>query len=112
MDQSAAGKPLELLPFVYINVCLCAGVCGSRTVTVPLGGRVGHGVHRVYAGRLHAAVGNRHLWVLQQKKREIDLCQFVLYICLCLCVFVFTHMPPKDPVQQAASGWLWRLIPV
>lgn len=23
-----------------------------------------------------------------------------------------THMPPEDPVQQAASGWLWWLIPV
>lgn len=21
-------------------------------------------------------------------------------------------MPPEDPVQQAASGWLWWLIPV
>lgn len=47
-------------------------VCGSHTVAVPLGGRVGHGVHRVYTGRLHTAVGNRHLWVLQ-RKREIGL---------------------------------------
>lgn len=25
---------------------------------------------------------------------------------------VFTYMPPEDSVQQAASGRLWRLIPV
>lgn len=29
-----------------------------------------------------------------------------------LCVCVFTYMPSEDPVQQAASGWLWWLIPV
>ena len=67
VDQSAAGKPLGA-------PSLCS-VCASHTVTVPLGGRVGHGVHRVYAGRLHTAVGNRHLWVLQEKNE--DLCELV-----------------------------------
>lgn len=63
VDQSAAGKPLGA-------PSLCVSVCGSHTITMPLGGRVGHGVHRVYTGRLHTAVGNRHLLVLQKRKRE------------------------------------------
>lgn len=29
-----------------------------------------------------------------------------------VCVCAFTHMPPEDPVQQAAPGRLRRLIPV
>jgi len=85
---------------------------------MPLGGRVGHGVHRVYTGRLHTAVGNRHVLVLQQRKQGRGgtrvkcglICMIVFKFMI--CVRVFTYMPPEDPVQQAASGRLWWLIPV
>lgn len=118
VDQSAGGKPsvAPSLCTVYVCVCvcvLCLCVWGAHTATMPLGGRVGHGVHRVYAGRLHTAVGNGHLWVLRQKKR--DRLAWVIRNWLCLlskCACPFTYMPPEDPVQQAASRWLWRLVPV
>lgn len=74
MDQSATGKPPFLCraSSLYVCVCFLCLLCvrGSRIATAPLGGRVGHGVHRVDTGRLHTAVGNRHLRVLQQIKRE------------------------------------------
>lgn len=60
----------EALPSSFPSCeCVC-GLSRSHTVTVPLGGRVGHGVHRIYTGRLHSAVGDRHIWVLRIIKKE------------------------------------------